>query len=117
MGIDLFIGSIAPRRYVADGDRAAEGVAFVAIEGADPPETALRTGPFGHVLMAGLHQTVATLAAMGHNLVVDHVFWERRWLDEWRPNHREDPHGQVQRHGPSARPWGRARCGRGSSRL
>ncbi len=39
MGMDLFIGSIAPRRYVADGDRAAEGVAFVAIEGADPPET------------------------------------------------------------------------------
>jgi len=82
MGMDLFIGSIAPRRYVADGDRATEGVEFVAIEGADPPETALRTGPFGHVLMAGLHQTVATLAAMGHNLVVDHVFWERRWLDD-----------------------------------
>jgi chloramphenicol 3-O-phosphotransferase len=76
------VSSRAPFHPLADGDRATEGVAFVAIEGADPPETALRTGPFGHVLMAGLHQTGATLAAMGHNLVVDHVFWERRWLDD-----------------------------------
>lgn len=82
LGIDLFIGRITPRRYAREGDRKAEGFEFVAIEGADPPETAIRTGPVGHRVMSGLHQSVATLATMGHNVVVDHVFWERRWLDD-----------------------------------
>ena len=89
--MDLFLGRIAPRRYWWAGDRQAEGFEFVAIEGADPPETEIRTGPFGHRLMSGLHQSIATLAGMGHHVVVDHVLWERRWLEDCVATLQEHP--------------------------
>jgi chloramphenicol 3-O phosphotransferase len=102
LGMDLFIGSVAPRRYVGDGDHATEGFAFVAIEGADPPETAIHTGPFADFLLAGLHRAAATLSAMGHNVVVDHVFWERRWLDDCAVALRDLPVVSVGVHCPLA---------------
>ena len=50
--------------------------------GSSPPKIALAMQPFGQLLMSGLHHTVAALAAVGHNVVVDHVLCDQEWLPE-----------------------------------
>jgi chloramphenicol 3-O phosphotransferase len=44
--------------------------------------SAIKTGPLGHQLMAGMHQSIAALAAADFNVIIDHVLLESRWLDE-----------------------------------
>jgi len=84
-GIDL-IWSMFPWEW---GGAAAAKWQHEPIEGAFPPRTAVRMPPFARRLHAGLHHTVAALAGIGHNLVVDHVLYDPRDLHEclglWRP--------------------------------
>jgi chloramphenicol 3-O phosphotransferase len=78
LGAD-FLGAMCAPRY-AGGTHAAEGFAWVPVEGAEPPMTALVAGPYGHQIVEGLHEAIAALARSGHNVVVDHILRERRWL-------------------------------------
>jgi chloramphenicol 3-O phosphotransferase len=78
LGADL-LGAMCPPAW-AGGDRASEGFAWVPVAGATPPMTAMVVGPYGHFLVQGMHQAVAALSRMGHGVIVDHIFMERRWL-------------------------------------
>jgi len=102
LGMDTFYVEVCPPKLlfrmvppgidVGDGADAAESVLFL-----ESPDTA--TGreagtsivlpPFGRQLLSGLHHAVATLAALGNDVVVDHVLWYPPWLREcvalWQP--------------------------------
>lgn len=85
LGIDTFVGEVSPPW----GAETADFVfTFVPVPDTDPLQVEWRVGPFGHFLVAGLHQAVAALAIMGHNVVVDHCLHDPRWLadcvDRWR---------------------------------
>jgi len=41
-----------------------------------------RTSPLGGQLLAGMHQTIAALAHLGHHIIVDHTARDVRWLRE-----------------------------------
>lgn len=43
---------------------------------------AIETTPLGQQFVSGMHATVAALADAGLNVIVDHVIFERRWLEE-----------------------------------
>lgn len=102
LGMDIFYVEVCPPKLlfrmvppgvdVGDGSAAAESVLFL-----EPPDTA--TGreagtsivlpPFGRQLLSGMHHAVAALAALGNDVVVDHVLWYPPWLREcvalWHP--------------------------------
>jgi chloramphenicol 3-O phosphotransferase len=78
LGADI-LGAMCPPRY-AGGTHAAEGFAWVPVADTVPSQTAMVVGPYGHVLVEGLHRAVAALAHAGHHVVVDHILQERRWL-------------------------------------
>lgn len=65
--------SMQPRRL----NNHADGFVFARVEGAEPPETAITTGPYGARLMSGMRRSVAALAESGLDLIVDDV-----WLGE-----------------------------------
>jgi hypothetical protein len=68
--IDLFWLQIFPWEWAG---AATNGVQEVPVEGAWPPKIMQIAQPFGNFVISGLHHTVAALARMGHNVVVDHV--------------------------------------------
>jgi chloramphenicol 3-O phosphotransferase len=69
MGIDRFIWML-PKRYL---DRPLwDGVLGKA----------LQSGPLGLILFSGMHHAIAAAASRGNNVIADHVFVEKAWVDE-----------------------------------
>ena len=69
MGIDKFIWML-PKRYL---DRPH----WDEVLG-----KAVQPGPLGLVLFSGMHHAIAAAAKRGINVVADHVFVEKAWVDE-----------------------------------
>ncbi len=69
MGIDKFIWML-PSRYL---DRPL----WDEILG-----KAHRSGPLGLSLFSGMHHAIAAAAQRGNNILADHVFVEKAWVDE-----------------------------------
>lgn len=69
MGIDKFIWML-PSRYL---DRPL----WDEVLG-----KALQAGPVGWSLFSGMHHAVAAAASRGNNVLADHVFVEKAWVDE-----------------------------------
>ena len=102
LGMDTFYVEVCPPKLlfrmvppgadVGDGADANESVLFL-----ESPDTAVgrEAGtsivlpPFGRQLLSGMHHAIATLAALGNDVVVDHVLWYPPWLREcvalWQP--------------------------------
>jgi chloramphenicol 3-O phosphotransferase len=82
MGIDRFAYALPGRvqgqptwpllfRYVRRDERS-------------PGPFTIETTPLGQRFVSGIHRTAASLAAVGLNVIVDHVLLEREWLEECR---------------------------------
>lgn len=69
MGIDKFIWML-PSRYL---DRPL----WDEVLG-----KALHAGPVGRSLFSGMHHAIAAAASRGNNVLADHVFVEKAWVDE-----------------------------------
>jgi chloramphenicol 3-O phosphotransferase len=69
MGIDKFIWML-PGRYL---DRPLWD---------DVLGKALHSGPLGLSLFSGMHHAIAAAASRGNNILADHVFVEKAWVDE-----------------------------------
>ncbi len=69
MGIDRFIWML-PGRYL---DRPLWD---------DVLGKALQAGPVGWSLFSGMHHAIAAAASRGNNILADHVFVEKAWVDE-----------------------------------
>jgi chloramphenicol 3-O phosphotransferase len=69
MGIDKFIWML-PGRYL---DRPLWD---------DVLGKALQSGPVGLTLFSGMHHAIAAAASRGNNVLADHVFVEKAWVDE-----------------------------------
>jgi chloramphenicol 3-O phosphotransferase len=69
MGIDRFIWML-PRRYL---DRPLWD---------DVLGKAVHPGPLGLTLFSGMHHAIAAAAGRGINVIADHVFVEKAWVDE-----------------------------------
>ncbi|HEU4745541.1 MAG TPA: hypothetical protein VFS61_09905 [Anaerolineales bacterium] len=69
MGIDRFIFML-PQRYL---DRPHWD---------DILGKAIKAGTAGMVLFSGMHHAIAAAAQQGNNVVADHVFVEKAWVDE-----------------------------------
>lgn len=69
MGIDKFIWML-PGRYL---DRPLWD---------DVLGKALHSGPVGLTLFSGMHHAIAAAASRGNNILADHVFVEKVWVDE-----------------------------------
>ena len=69
MGIDKFIWML-PKRYL---DRPLWD---------DVLGKAHQPGPTGLTLFSGMHHAIAAAASRGNNILADHVFVEKAWVDE-----------------------------------
>ena len=69
MGIDKFIWML-PGRYL---DRPLWD---------DVLGKAVQSGPVGWSLFSGMHHAIAVVALRGNNVLADHVFVEKAWVDE-----------------------------------
>lgn len=69
MGIDKFIWTL-PGRYL---DRPLWD---------DVLGKAVHPGPVGWLLFSGMHHAIAAAASRGNNILADHVFIEKAWVDE-----------------------------------
>ncbi len=69
MGIDRFIWML-PKRYL---DRPLWD---------DVLGKAVQSGPLGLILFSGMHHAIAAAAKRGLNVIADHVFVEKAWVDE-----------------------------------
>jgi chloramphenicol 3-O phosphotransferase len=69
MGVDRFIWML-PSRYL---DRPLWD---------DVLGKALQSGPVGLTLFSGMHHAIAAAAQRGNNILADHVFVEKTWVDE-----------------------------------
>ncbi len=69
MGIDRFI-FMMPKRYL---DRPLWD---------DVLGTAIQAGTTGMALFSGMHHAIAAVAGQGNNVIADHVFVEKVWVDE-----------------------------------
>ena len=85
VGIDTFWVHMFPWSWV---NARTAGVKLTPVDGSAPPKCAWDVQPYGHQFISGLHHTVATLAQLGHHLIVDHAFDHQRWVEEclqiWR---------------------------------
>lgn len=79
VGMDLFWLQVFPWEWAGAADNS---IYEIPIEGTSPPQIMHQTRPYGRLLIAGLHQTIAVLARMGHNVVVDEVFYEGSYVTE-----------------------------------
>jgi len=82
IGIDRFVFAL-PRRYL-NQPHWSEVFRYVRPDGSTEGPFTIETGPLGQRLVSGMHRTAAALAAVGVDVVVDHVLLERAWLDECR---------------------------------
>jgi chloramphenicol 3-O phosphotransferase len=80
IGIDRFVFAL-PKRYL-NQPLWSEVFRYVRPDGRTDVPFAIETGPLGERLVAGMHRTVAALAAGGLDVIVDHVLLERAWLEE-----------------------------------
>ena len=69
MGIDRFIWML-PKRYL---DRPLWD---------DVLGKAHRSGPLGLILFSGMHHVIAAASQRGNNVLADHVFVEKIWVEE-----------------------------------
>ena len=69
--LDAFL-EMAPPRYANHPD----AFAFTPVEGADPPEVAIATGPFGARLVSAMRDTLKALHARGFDVIVDDVCFD-----------------------------------------
>jgi chloramphenicol 3-O phosphotransferase len=76
LGIDAFWSAI-DERWMEHGPRASEG--FLWTE-----DVTIVPGPVGQRLASGMRAAVAACARAGNNLLVDDVFIDPSWLDDWR---------------------------------
>ena len=79
LGIDLFWLEVQPWEWAGAPTQIFQEI---PIEDASPPKIALVPGPFGKFAVSGLHHAIAALARMGHNVVVDQVFYEASFVTE-----------------------------------
>jgi chloramphenicol 3-O phosphotransferase len=87
MGIDRFAHSLPGR---AAGELVwPQLFRYVPIDDGSEGRFAIRTTPLGRRFISGLHATVAGMAGLGFNVIVDQVILERSWLQEaarvWAP--------------------------------
>jgi len=87
MGIDRFAHSLPEQ---AAGELVwPQLFRYVPIDDGSDSRFAIRTTPLGQRFVSGLHETVAVLAGLGFNVIVDQVILERSWLEEaarlWAP--------------------------------
>lgn len=73
-GVDLFLGSVVPRKFVDGGPRCEEGVHM------EPDDPARPDGPrhmvlgrYGPQMIGTFHQMAAAAVRAGQNVVLDHV--------------------------------------------
>ena len=76
LGIDSFWNAI-DERWMEHGPRAAEG--FLWLE-----DATIVPGPVGQRLAKGMRAALAAFARAGNDVLVDDVFIDSAWLDEWR---------------------------------
>lgn len=69
MGIDRFIWMM-PKRYL-------NRPLWDEVLG-----KATRAGQAGHILFSGMHHAIAAAARAGNHILADHVFVEKRWVEE-----------------------------------
>jgi chloramphenicol 3-O-phosphotransferase len=73
-GVDLFLGSVAPRKFVDGGPRCGEGVHMVPDDPADPDGPRhLELGRYGFEMIATFHRMAAEAVRCGQNVVLDHI--------------------------------------------
>lgn len=73
-GVDLFLGSVVPRKFVDGGPRCEEGVHMVPEDPAAPDgPRRMALGREGHAMIRAFHQMVAAAVRSGQNVVLDHV--------------------------------------------
>jgi chloramphenicol 3-O-phosphotransferase len=73
-GIDLFLGSCVPRKFVDGGSRSADGVHFLPDDPADPTGPwHMDMGTYGLGLVASFHRMAAEAVRSGQNVVLDHI--------------------------------------------
>ncbi|HEX5501033.1 MAG TPA: AAA family ATPase [Thermomicrobiales bacterium] len=90
LGMDVFYEQVCPPKYLfrvlepgeVPRPDAPEAVLFLPAEGDGAAGTAIVVPEFGRRLISGMHRTVATLAAAGDDMIVDHVLWIPEWLRE-----------------------------------
>ena len=79
LGIDLFWLEVLPWEWAGAGTEISP---TIPIEGASPPKSAVALRPFGRFAVSGLHRAIGALAGMGHNVVVDQVFYDAGFVTE-----------------------------------
>lgn len=79
LGIDLFWLEVLPWEWAGARTDISP---TVPVEGASPPRSAVELRPFGRFAISGLHRAIAALAGMGHNVVVDQVFYDAGFVTE-----------------------------------
>lgn len=82
IGIDTFVFALPNRYLVQPG--WSEVFRYVRPDGASDGPFRIETGPLGEALIGGMHRSVASLAADGLSVIVDHVLLEDAWLADCR---------------------------------
>src|SRR4026209_1389536 len=77
VGMDLFWLEVFPWEWAG---AVTDSVPEIAIGGASPPKIVQTAQPLGNFVISGLHHTIAALARMGHNVVVDYVLTDDRYV-------------------------------------
>jgi chloramphenicol 3-O-phosphotransferase len=73
-GVDLFLGSVVPRKFVDGGPRCDEGVHMVPDDPARPDGPRhMALGGHGREMIRTFHQMTAAAVRAGRNVVLDHV--------------------------------------------
>jgi chloramphenicol 3-O-phosphotransferase len=73
-GIDLFLGSVVPRKFVDGGPRSDEGV-HMAPDNAGEPDGPwhMDMGRFGLSMVMAFHRMAVAAVRSGQNVVLDHI--------------------------------------------
>lgn len=73
-GVDLFLGSVVPRKFVDGGPRCHEGVHMEPDDPAAPGGPRhMELGRYGPAMIRTFHQMAAAAVRAGQNVVLDHV--------------------------------------------
>lgn len=73
-GVDLFLGTVVPRKFVDGGPRDHEGVHMVPDDPSDPEGARhMALGHHGMTMIETFHAMAATAVRSGARLVLDHV--------------------------------------------
>lgn len=70
--MDAFL-EMMPPKYADHPD----ALTFLRVEGADPPEVEILTGPYAARVLRGMRSAIVALAKDGLNIIVDDVFLEK----------------------------------------